>query len=271
MQAAAPEISRHIDDPTQIVDRWGKASGTAEEQLFLEGPRSRRYELMRAVRIFAEVIHGFRSLHFAGPCITVFGSARFSDGHPYYALARETGALIARAGFTVMTGGGPGLMEAANRGAKDVNGVSLGCNITLPREQKPNPYLDKWVEFRYFFVRKLMLAKYSYGFVAMPGGFGTLDELFEVTTLIQTGKMKDFPVVLMGVTYWAPLLQFLREIQRQGAIDEADLRRFLVTDCPAEAVRYIRECAIKKFGLHYKPRKPAKLLLERGFRLFEPQ
>src|ERR1700693_432854 len=191
--------------------QWGKAPACPEEELFLEGPRSRGFELGRAFRIFWELIYGFRALHFVGPCITVFGSARFSQEHPYYALTRELGARIARAQFTVMTGGGPGLMEAANRGAKDARGISIGCNIVLPQEQKPNPYLDKFVEFHYFFVRKLMLVKYSYGFVAAPGGFGTLDELFEVATLIQTGKIKDFPVVLLGVEYWSPLLDFLRQ------------------------------------------------------------
>ncbi len=154
-------------------------------------------------------MYSFRNLHFVGPCVTVFGSARLTEPHPYYLLARELGAQIARAGFTVMTGGGPGLMEAANRGAKDAEGVSIGCNITLPKDQKPNHFLDKWVEFRYFFVRKLMLAKYSYGFIAMPGGFGTLDEFFEIATLVQTGKIKNFPVILMGAEYWTPLLRFL--------------------------------------------------------------
>ena len=184
---------------------WGKSTSNTEEQIFLEGPHGRGFELGRAFRIFRELIHGFRSLHFVGPCVTVFGSARFPATHPYYALTRELGAIIAQAKFAVMTGGGPGLMEAANRGAKEANGVSIGCNIVLPQEQEPNRYLDKWVEFRYFFVRKLMLVKYSYGFVAAPGGFGTLDELFEVATLIQTGKIRNFPVVLLGVEYWSPL------------------------------------------------------------------
>ena len=242
--------------------QWGKDSKSNEEQVFLEGPRSRRLELLGALRIFSELIYGFRKLHFIGPCITIFGSARFAEPHPYYALAREMGGEVSRAGFTVMTGGGPGLMEAANRGAKEANGASVGCNITLPREQKPNAYLDKWVEFRYFFVRKLMLAKYSYGFVAMPGGFGTLDELFEVTTLIQTGKMKDFPVILMGIEYWTPLLQFLSRVQKAGAISLEDFNRLFVTDSPADAASYIRKCAIEQFGLQHKVRKPRKLLLE---------
>jgi uncharacterized protein (TIGR00730 family) len=245
---------------------WGKASSTSEEQIFLEGPRSRGFELRRALRIFSELIYGFRKLHFVGPCITVFGSARFPESHPYYVLTRELGSRIAQASFTVMTGGGPGLMEAANRGAKDVHGHSVGCNITLPKEQKPNVYLDTWVEFRYFFVRKLMLAKYSYGFIAMPGGFGTLDELLEIATLIQTGKMKNFPLVLMDIAYWSPLIRFFDDtLLKNGAIDREDVSRLLITDSPAEAVSHIQKCAIDQFGLKYKLRhRPRKLFLETG-------
>jgi uncharacterized protein (TIGR00730 family) len=245
--------------------QWGKSTASPEEQLFLEGPRGRGFELGKAFRIFRELIYGFRALHFVGPCITVFGSARFPPEHPYYALTRELGARIALAQFTVMTGGGPGLMEAANRGAKEANGVSIGCNIVLPKEQKPNPYLDKFVEFRYFFIRKLMLVKYSYGFVAAPGGFGTLDELFEVATLIQTGKIKNFPVILLGTEYWAPLLAFLRQsVLVNAAISPRDLEEIMVTDSPAEAVDYIRRSGTDRFGLRYVPRRPAKILLERG-------
>jgi uncharacterized protein (TIGR00730 family) len=255
-QIAAPEAPN---------SQWGKSTADVEEELFLEGPRSRGFELGRAFRIFGELIYGFRSLHFVGPCITVFGSARFQPDHPYYVLTRDLGARIARARFTVMTGGGPGLMEAANRGAKEARGVSVGCNIVLPQEQKPNPYLDKFVEFRYFFVRKVMLVKYSYGFVAAPGGFGTMDELFEVLTLIQTGKIKNFPVVLLGVDYWSPLIAFVREsLLAKGAIAAPDLAAILLTDSPAEAVTHIQRCATEHFGLRYVPRKPAKMLFERS-------
>jgi hypothetical protein len=244
---------------------WGKGSASPEERLFLEGPHGRGFELIRALRIFRELIHGFRSLHFVGPCITVFGSARFSDTHPYYDLTRQLGAEIARAKFTVMTGGGPGLMEAANRGAKDANGVSIGCNIVLPREQKPNGYLDKWVQFHYFFVRKLMLVKYSYGFVAAPGGFGTLDELFEVATLIQTGKIEGFPVVLLGSEYWGPLIQFLREsLLSNQAISAMDLEKIFVTDSPSEAISFIQRGLTGEFGLRYVPKRPRRLLFERS-------
>ena len=164
-----------------------------------------------------------------------------------------------------MTGGGPGLMEAANRGAKEAHGLSIGCNIVLPQEQKPNRYLDKWVEFRYFFVRKLMLVKYSYGFIAAPGGFGTLDELFEVATLIQTGKIQNFPLVLLGAGYWSPLLKFLREsLVTNHTIDPADFDHMLVTDSPSEAVSFIQKSALEHFGLHYIKRRPQRALLERG-------
>jgi len=253
------------DNIPELNPHWGKTASSHEERVFLEGPRGRGFELGQALRIFRELIHGFRSLHFVGPCITVFGSARFPPAHPYYELTRELGALLAQTKFTVMTGGGPGLMEAANRGAKDGNGVSIGCNIVLTKEQKPNDYLDKWVEFRYFLVRKLMLVKYSYGFVAAPGGFGTLDELFEVATLIQTGKIENFPVVLLGVEYWSPLVKFVREsLLRNAAIDPPDLDQILVTDSPSEAVAFIQRGATDRFGLRYVRRRPRKLLFERG-------
>ncbi|MFO0980988.1 MAG: TIGR00730 family Rossman fold protein [Planctomycetota bacterium] len=237
---------------------WGKGTRNPEERAFLEGPRQRRFELARAVRIFLECIKGFRSLHFVGPCVTVFGSARFKDDDAYYQLARAVGERLATVGFTVMTGGGPGIMEAANRGAKDAGGYSIGCNIELPREQVPNPYLDRMIEFRYFFIRKLMLVKYSYAFVAMPGGFGTLDEIFETATLVQTGKIRDFPIVLMGVDYWQPLIGFLRStLLRHGTIDAIDVDRFLLTDSVDEAMQHINHTAVTKFGFHWT-RKPAK-------------
>jgi uncharacterized protein (TIGR00730 family) len=206
------------------------------------------------LRIFFELIRGFRTFHFLGPCVTVFGSARFLPDHPYYEIAREIGARLARAGFTVMTGGGPGIMEAANRGAREVGGRSVGCNIELPIEQKPNPYLDKWVTFRHFNVRKLMLVKYSYAFVAMPGGFGTMDEVFETATLIQTRKIEDFPLVFVGVEYWKPLLDFIRgRLLIQKTIDAEDINRILVTDSAEEAVKSILDVALPRFKLSYTP------------------
>lgn len=238
---------------------WGTGQAGPEEARFLRGPQPRGFELWRALSIFWELIWGFRSLHFVGPCVTVFGSARFPDGHPHYALARQVGARLARAGFTVMTGGGPGIMEAANRGAKDASGYSVGCNIELPQEQRPNPYLDRWVTFRHFFVRKLMLVKYSYAFIALPGGFGTLDEIFEVATLIQTRKVREFPLVLMGTEYWGPMIDFLRDrMVAAGTIDAADCDRLLVTDSAEQAVAAVTAVAMKQFGLTYgrraKPR-----------------
>jgi uncharacterized protein (TIGR00730 family) len=233
----------------QELRDWGKVSKPTGEITFLEGPATRGSEFMRALRIFLEFIHGFRKLHFVGPCVTVFGSARIQEEHPSYQLAREMGARLAEAGFTVMTGGGPGIMEAANRGAKGVGGRSIGCNIELPMEQKPNPYVDRWIEFRYFFVRKVMLVKYSYAFIVMPGGFGTMDELFEAATLIQTGKIKSFPLILMNVEYWKPLRKLLEEMVAAHTIDQGDLDRIVFTDSPEEAMETIRSMAIVPFGL----------------------
>ncbi|MDD4975739.1 MAG: TIGR00730 family Rossman fold protein [Bacteriovorax sp.] len=244
-----------------------KQSNSTEEQLFLEGRHTRGFEFLRAIRIFLEYIKGFRTLHFVGPCITVFGSARFEEKHPYYLLAQQIGANIAKRGFTVITGGGPGLMEAANRGAKEAGGRSIGCNIILPKEQTPNPYLDLWVEFRYFFVRKVMLAKYSYAFIVMPGGFGTLDEFFEIATLIQTGKIKGFPIVLVGKEYWQGLLAFLTDpVFATGSIALTDLESLKLTDDADEALEWISEAVIEKYGLKYaQVKKPFWLFGERTF------
>ncbi len=222
---------------------------TTEDAGLLVGPQGRVAELRRALRIFFECVRGFRALHFVGPCVTVFGSARTRDGEPYYELARNTGRLLSECGFTVMTGGGPGIMEAANRGAHDAGGPSVGCNIELPFEQGGNPYLTTSVDFRYFFVRKVMLVKYSYAFVLMPGGFGTMDEIFETATLIQTGKIADFPLVLMGSEYWGPLVDFMRQkMVGQGTISPGDPDRFFVTDSPSEAVDHIRRITVERFG-----------------------
>ena len=210
------------------------------EARFLVGRRSRRAEFGTVIRVAREFVRGFRALHFVGPCVTVFGSARFAEGHRYYTMGRDIGRRIAEAGFTVITGGGPGIMEAANRGAKDAGGCSIGCNIQLPMEQKPNPYLDRFVEFRYFFVRKVMLVKYSHAFVVLPGGYGTLDELFEAATLIQTGKIYSFPIVVMGSEYWQNLREFLRTTMvAEGTITEADLDLIQITDSPEEAMRLV--------------------------------
>jgi hypothetical protein len=261
LREPSPEPLAGATPPDDL--RWGKIS-TAQERSFLEGPKSRLSELRRVGRIAAELLRGFRTLHFVGPCVTVFGSARFGAEHRYYELAREVGRRLAATGFTVMTGGGPGVMEGANRGAREARGRSIGCNIELPHEQRPNPYLDLWIEFRYFFVRKLMLVKYSYAFVILPGGYGTLDEIFETATLIQTGKIRDFPLVLMGREYWSPLLAFLRERAiALGTISAADLDGLLVTDSPAEAVDAILEAVTDRFGLVFEPElKPRRILGE---------
>jgi uncharacterized protein (TIGR00730 family) len=219
---------------------WPAGPGLTDIRDWLAGPGSRLSELARLARIFAEFLRGFRALHFVGPCVTVFGSARVAEDAPHYRLAREMGSRIAGLGYTVMTGGGPGIMEAANRGAREAGGRSIGCNIELPHEQRPNPYLDQFIAFRYFFVRKVMLVKYSVAFVVMPGGFGTLDELFEAATLVQTGKIAAFPIVLMGTAYWAPLLAFLRDtLAARGMVDPGDLAILTVTDSVEEAVSAI--------------------------------
>jgi uncharacterized protein (TIGR00730 family) len=245
--------------PKPLVSSPGESPRT--ERRFLQGPRSRLFELARVLRIGGELIRGLRALHFVGPCVTFFGSARFAETHAYYELARRTASLVAADGWTVMTGGGPGIMEAANRGAKEAGGVSIGCNIELPLEQAPNPYLDAMVEFRYFFVRKLMLAKYSYAFIVLPGGFGTLDELFEILTLVQTGKIREFPVVLMGRAYFEPLLQLLHGMLEQGTISPADLERLVVTDDPEEARARVLQCATTRFGVRLPEHAPPQPIL----------
>lgn len=228
---------------------WGKRPPEGSEHHLLKGPRLRREELVTTVKIFFEFIRGFRRLHFIGPCVTVFGSARFEEDHEYYKLAQEVGQKLAKAGFAVMTGGGPGIMEAANRGARDGGGLSLGCNIELPMEQHPNPYLDRYIDFNYFFVRKVMLVKYSDAFVVMPGGFGTLDEIFETVVLIQTGKIEKFPIIIMGRKFWEPMNEFINEsLIAAGTISPEDMDLIHVTDDPDEAVEIISEAQAKRNG-----------------------
>jgi uncharacterized protein (TIGR00730 family) len=220
------------------------------ERRFLEGPRSRPREFRFAFKVFWEFIQAFRKLHFIGPCVTVFGSARFGEDHPYYIKARELGGEISKLGFTVITGGGPGIMEAANRGAFEEGGRSIGCNIVLPHEQKENPYVQQSIEFKYFFVRKTLLLKYSYAFVIMPGGWGTMDELFEALTLIQTGKIKEFPVILIGREYWKHLINLTEDMITNKTISSEEIKEnLLVTDSVEEAIEHLKKHAIKKFGL----------------------
>ncbi|MEW6736037.1 MAG: TIGR00730 family Rossman fold protein [Acidobacteriota bacterium] len=239
-------------------------SAAFEEQYFLEGPKSRSSEFLITLRILHDFIRGFRVLHFVGPCVTVFGSARFTSDHPYYELAREVGQGLSQLGFTVMTGGGPGIMEAANRGAHEAGGRSVGCNIRLAKEQQPNPYLDRHVTLRHFFVRKVLLIKYSYAFIVMPGGVGTMDELFEALTLIQTQKIEHFPIVLMGREYWQRLFALLQSMVEAKTIDSVDMNLLLITDSVPEAMAYIEKHAIEQFGLRRR-----KWMMKRSWLLWE--
>lgn len=220
-----------------------------DEVRFLGGPGSRFQEFKFVLKVAKEFIQGFRTLHFLGPCITVFGSARFKHGHPFYQLGVDVGSALADMGFTVMTGGGPGIMEAANRGAREAGGHSVGCNIILPFEQEPNPYLDTMLEFEYFFVRKVMLVKYSLGFVVMPGGMGTLDELFEAVTLIQTGKIVNFPIVVMTPEYYNDIMDLIAVMENSGTISPWDRNLILFTDSIDEAMNHLRMRVVKRFGL----------------------
>ena len=247
---------------TSADSDWGKDPGPPAVIRFLEGPQPRRFETWHTVQIFFEFIRGFRALHFVGPCVTVFGSARFPEPHRYYALGRKVGARLARAGFTVMTGGGPGIMEAANRGAKEVGGRSIGCNIELPQEQRPNPYLDRWITFRHFFVRQ--------------------DDAREVFLRLRRAARRlrhprrdlrdrhpdpdredpQFPLVLMGRDYWAPLITFMRErLVAARTIEPEDVERLIVTDSPEEAVELITQTALARFGLTYGPPPRRRWLL----------
>jgi uncharacterized protein (TIGR00730 family) len=215
------------------------------EKAFLAGRRSREADLESAVRFFLEFLRAFESFDFDRPCVTIFGSARFDESNRYYQLAREVGGELARAGFAVLTGGGSGVMEAANRGAREVGGLSLGCNITLPREQKPNPYLDRFIQFDHFFARKVMLVKYSTAFVVFPGGFGTLDEAFEVATLMQTNKLERFPLIAVGSDFWDPLIDFARErMMRYGTLSADEIEFIHRVDSAPEVVQVIRDAGL---------------------------
>ncbi|MEP7143412.1 MAG: TIGR00730 family Rossman fold protein [Ferruginibacter sp.] len=237
---------------------------TKSEIKFLEGPQSRRKEFIFSVKVLFELIKGLRALHFVGPCVTIFGSARFKEDHPFYKKTEELSGKIARLGFTIMTGGGPGIMEAANKGARAVGGRSVGCNIVLPHEQHQNAYLDKWVNIKFFFVRKTLLIKYSYAFIVMPGGFGTLDEYFEALTLIQTKMIMEFPIVIFDTGFHKHLVAHIDLMKEAGTISPDDPHLFLFTDSVDEAVDYIQKNSIVKFKLHpAKPRRPFRWLFEK--------
>lgn len=239
---------------------------TKSEIKFLEGPQSRWKEFKFAISILFEFIKGFRALHFAGPCVTVFGSARFKEDHFYYKQTQALAGEIAKLGFTIMTGGGPGIMEAANRGAKQVGGRSVGCNIILPHEQVHNPYLDKWVNIKYFFVRKNLLIKYSYAFIVMPGGFGTLDEYFEALTLIQTNVVEQFPIIIFDKAFHKDIIDHIEMMKDKATISPEDMKLCLFTDSISEAVKHVKDNAIDKFGLRpAKKKRPAWWLFEKQY------
>lgn len=231
-------------------EAWGKTSSSKSEAYLLEGVERRLFDIRQLFRIVCECLWGFYKFKSLGPCVSVFGSARFTEDSPYYSVAKEIGAGLARMKLTVMTGGGPGIMEAANRGAKEAGGISVGCNIMLPEEQKPNQYLDKWITFRYLFVRKLMLMRYSYAFIVLPGGFGTLDEVFETATLIQTKKIDNFPLIMMGLDYWQPLKSFMEErLVKEKTISEDDYRRIIFTDSIEQALCSVQDAMNQRFGI----------------------
>jgi uncharacterized protein (TIGR00730 family) len=239
--------------PNASLNRTARAGEQTEDELLLVRPKQPKPvprirkngefthgDQWRVLRIMGEYVHGFDALAEVGAAVAIFGSARTLEADPMYQAARQVAHRLARLGFAIITGGGPGIMEAANRGAREASGYSIGCNIELPREQGINPYVDVSINFRYFFCRKTMFMKYSEGFVLFPGGFGTLDEMFEALTLIQTGKVRSFPVVLFGTAYWKGLIDWVRaSLHREGKIDSDDLDLMIVTDSPEEACSLI--------------------------------
>lgn len=260
---AQPQLTQQPSPPLPPA----AASQLRMERRFFQGPLDRFDELGFALRVFFQFIKGFRALHFVGPCITVFGSARFDEQHPYYHQAREMGKLIAAHGFTTMTGGGPGIMEAANRGAFENGGRSIGCNIILPKEQQPNPYMHRWVTFRHFFVRKFLLLKYSVGFIVFPGGFGTMDELFETATLVQTSVIESFPIAIVGKEYFQCLESLLEAMVREGTILRQDVDRLCITDDPCQALAHVMD----HMPYAVKEPRPWRLFLEKGLQRWRPR
>ena len=238
------------------MESQNKIKLSKDESLFVRGPLSRYKELTFAFKVFFNFIKAFRKMHFIGPCVTVFGSARFTKDSEHYINAEKIGAALAKTGFTVMTGGGPGIMEAANKGAFEAGGNSVGCNIILPFEQKPNPYLHKWIDIPYFFLRKVILIKYSYAFVVMPGGIGTLDELFEALTLIQTKVIQNFPVVIFDSEYHRELCHHIHLMAGNESISPEDMKQLFVTDSIGDLITHIEKFSIKEFGLVKKQVKP---------------
>ena len=235
-----------------------KTGAMGAEAAFLTEVRSPEKEMARLERVHNEFVRAFKVLYELGPAVTVFGSARFKKNHPYYKLAREVGRELARAGFATLTGGGPGIMEAANRGAFEEQGTSYGLNIILPHEQAPNPYVQKTIDFNYFFTRKVMLIKYSCAFIVMPGGLGTLDELFEAATLIQCKKIGPFPLVLMGAKFWKGLQTWGGHLMKHGVFEKKELGFGYITDSPQEAVELIVRSMPLELRRILKPQRPPK-------------
>ncbi|WP_372768389.1 TIGR00730 family Rossman fold protein [Lutibacter sp.] len=229
-----------------------------DEGSFLQGPLNWFKELLFIIKVQYYFIKAFGKFNTVGPCVTVFGSARFDENNFFYKKAEEVGAAITKLGFTVMTGGGLGIMEAVNKGAYESGGYSVGCNIVLPKEQKPNAYLHKWINIPYFFVRKFLLIKYSFAFVVMPGGIGTLDELFEALTLIHSKMIKNFPIVIFGKDYHKELYEHIQLMAKNESIDEKDMKLIFITDSIEEMVAHINIHAVKKFGLKKNNKKTTK-------------
>lgn len=260
-----PEVTAEHEITEEEILRERIYELEVEERSWLAGPRSRFHDLMSLFRVGLDLIRAYRILHFVGPCVTIFGSARTQPGTRWYELAREMGAACAELGFTTLTGGGPGIMQAGNQGAFEAGGRSIGVNIILPFEQSVNPYVHKSVDMRYFFTRKTMLVKYSYAFIVMPGGAGTLDEMFETMTLIQTGKLRNFPIILMGKDFWQPLMDFVYKMAEEGTISPSDPELIFFTDSVEEAKAHLQRHAVRQFGLRRKgiPR-PIHVLGEEG-------
>ena len=247
-----PEVTKEHNITEEEIREQEVFELETAESSWLAGPRTRFNDLISLFRVGIDFIRAYRVLHFVGPCVTIFGSARTKPGTRYYELAREMGAASAELGFTVLTGGGPGIMQAGNQGAYEAGGKSIGVNIILPFEQHVNPYVQRSVDMRYFFTRKTMLVKYSYAFIVMPGGAGTLDEMFETMTLIQTGKLKNFPIVLMGKDFWQPLMDFVYHMAEAGTISPEDPELIFFTDSIEEAKAHLQRHAVRQFGLRRK-------------------
>lgn len=262
-----PQVTEDQEITEDEIRQQERFELETEETSWLSGPRSRLHDLLSLFRVGLDFIRAYRILHFVGPCVTIFGSARTKPGTRYYELAREMGEACSELGFTVITGGGPGIMQAANQGAYEAGGRSIGVNIELPFEQNVNPYVHRSVNMRYFFTRKTMLVKYSYAFVVMPGGAGTLDEMFETMTLIQTGKLKNFPIILMGRDFWQPLMDFVYRMAEEGMISPEDPDLIFFTDSVEEAKAHLQRHAVRQFGLRRKMTpKPMPVLGERAVR-----